>query len=189
MMNQTKFIILFGESGAGKDTLQRQILNNIPNTKKIISYTTRPRRGSQVNNLDYYFVNDEYFEGLIKNNELIEYNKFNNWYYGISFKEFDVNKINIGILTPAGINTILNKDLPHFKIYPIRILASDKTRLERCLSREKNPDYKEIERRFLSDQQDFKYINFDYIPFVNDETNTKFTIVKIVEKLLKGKID
>jgi guanylate kinase len=45
--------------------------------------------------------------------------------------------------------------MPEVEVYPIFIEASDKTRLLRQLNREKDPDVKEIVRRFHADEEDF----------------------------------
>ena len=42
-MNKIIVVALFGQSAAGKDTIQNWIVSNIPNTNKIISCTTRPK--------------------------------------------------------------------------------------------------------------------------------------------------
>ena len=44
-MSKIKVVALFGKSGAGKDTIQRYLIDTYPNdTKSIVSCTTRPKR-------------------------------------------------------------------------------------------------------------------------------------------------
>ena len=74
-------IILSSPSGAGKTTLV-SLLSNEENFEISISHTTRKPRSTEVPNKDYYFVKDEEFTRLIKNEEFLEYAKVFNNYYG-----------------------------------------------------------------------------------------------------------
>ena len=56
-------ILLVGETGSGKDT----IANKLP-YKKVISYTTRPIRDTDVNGINHWFVSDEEMDKLEKEN-------------------------------------------------------------------------------------------------------------------------
>ncbi len=47
----------------------------------ITTVTTRPRRASEKEHIDYRFVSPGKFQGMIKNNELLEWaNVYGNWY-------------------------------------------------------------------------------------------------------------
>ena len=71
-------IILSSPSGAGKLHLVN-LLSKKDNFVISISHTTRNPRPGEINNKDYYFVNDNEFKRLIKNEEFLEYAKvFNN---------------------------------------------------------------------------------------------------------------
>ena len=73
-------VILSSPSGAGKTTLVN-LLSKQDNFKISISHTTRKPRPNEIPNEDYYFVNDDEFKRLIKNQESLEYAKvFNNLY-------------------------------------------------------------------------------------------------------------
>ena len=62
-------IILSSPSGAGKTTLVKN-LSKIDNYEISISHTTREPRQNENQNEDYYFVNENEFKRLIKNEEL-----------------------------------------------------------------------------------------------------------------------
>ena len=73
-------IILSSPSGAGKTTLVR-MLSELNNFEISISHTTRQPRPSEKSNKDYFFVDENEFKRLIKNEEFLEYAKvFNNLY-------------------------------------------------------------------------------------------------------------
>ena len=74
-------VILSSPSGAGKTTLVNLLSKN-KNFKISISHTTRKPRLNEVQDQDYYFVDNEKFEKLIKNEEFLEYAKVFNHLYG-----------------------------------------------------------------------------------------------------------
>ena len=67
-------IILSSPSGAGKTTLVK-LLSKLENFEISISHTTRQPRQNEANEKDYYFVNEENFKRLIRNQEFLEYAK------------------------------------------------------------------------------------------------------------------
>ncbi len=59
-------------SGAGKTTLTRRLLHEMPTIDFSISYTTRARRAGELDGVDYHFVDPEHFERMVANHELAE---------------------------------------------------------------------------------------------------------------------
>ena len=64
MMNDQKgkLYIISAASGAGKTTIVKELLARIPNLRVSVSHTTRKSRSSEVNGIDYFFVDTEAFE-------------------------------------------------------------------------------------------------------------------------------
>ena len=58
--------------------------------------TTRKKRNGEVEGEDYFFTTKDTFEDYIKNNNFLEYAKYNNNYNG-TLKDFVFDKINSGI--------------------------------------------------------------------------------------------
>ena len=78
--NDGIMIILSSPSGAGKTTLV-SLLSKLDNFEVSISHTTRQPRANEIQNKNYYFVDEAEFKRLIKNKEFLEYAKvFNNFY-------------------------------------------------------------------------------------------------------------
>ena len=63
-------VILSSPSGAGKTTLVK-LLSQKKNFNISISHTTRKPRVNEIENQDYYFINDDKFQKLIKNEEFL----------------------------------------------------------------------------------------------------------------------
>ena len=67
-------VILSSPSGAGKTTLVKLLSKN-KNFHISISHTTRKPRNNEIADKDYYFIDHDKFESLIKNEEFLEYAK------------------------------------------------------------------------------------------------------------------
>ena len=67
-MNNSKglLIILSGPSGAGKDTVLKELLAHNDKVRVSISATTRQPRQGEENGRDYHFISREQFETLIQ---------------------------------------------------------------------------------------------------------------------------
>ena len=74
--------VISGFSGAGKGTLMKRLLNEYDNYSLSISATTRDPRPGERDGVDYFFVTKERFQEMIQNDELLEYAKYVDNYYG-----------------------------------------------------------------------------------------------------------
>lgn len=162
-----KILALFGKSSAGKDTVQKWITQNIPNTIGIVSCTTRPKRDYEINGKDYYFLDDAEFAFKEEQGLMLETTSFRDWHYGTSIESISPFYINIGVFNIQGIQSLLADS--RLIVLPVLIDAPPRLRLERSFKREKEPDYSEICRRFLADEEDFKNIPFKYVYFDNSD--------------------
>lgn len=74
--------VLSGFSGSGKGTVTRMLLEQYENYALSISATTRAPRAGEENGREYFFKTVEEFEKMIAKDDLIEYAKYVNNYYG-----------------------------------------------------------------------------------------------------------
>ena len=74
--------VVSGFSGAGKGTLMKRLMEENDNYALSISATTRSPRPGEENGREYFFKSIEEFEKMIACDELIEYAKYVNNYYG-----------------------------------------------------------------------------------------------------------
>ena len=73
--------VLSSPSGAGKTTLTRMLIDEIPDLRMSVSVTTRPMRPGEVEGRDYYFVDQQRFDEMAANDELLEWARvFDNCY-------------------------------------------------------------------------------------------------------------
>lgn len=185
-MSKYKLIVIIGEAGAGKDTLLKKVVygagaapTSIFHT--LVSCTTRPRRSNEVENIDYHFITQEEFTKHFLNGDFLEATEFNYWFYGTLKSELKPNKINIAVLNPAGVESILLHDDIKMKVF--YVTAPGKIRLIRQLQREEDPDIPEIYRRYLADDEDFNDLSFEYYPLTNCDEADLYYNTKIISAL------
>ena len=89
-------IVVSGFSGAGKGTIMKRLLNEHKEQYALsVSATTRNPRPGEEHGREYFFVSTQQFENMIKQDELIEYAKYVNNYYGTP-KEYVENQLSNG---------------------------------------------------------------------------------------------
>ena len=166
-------VVLMGEAGAGKDSMMQAVLEklaekgHISDVHEIVSCTSRPMREGEAHGLNYYYYHPNDFEMKIMNDEMLEFTRFNNWWYGTSYDSVRGDGVvNIGVFNPSGVRQLLDRPDCNVTVYWIK--TTDKNRFLRQLNRENAPDVKEIVRRFNADYEDFSDIDFDYIEIPND---------------------
>ena len=89
MMKRNKIgqlIVISGPSGVGKSTVIAEVMHRRENLFFSVSYTTRRPRAGEQGGVSYYFVDNEEFQRMIRENELLEYTSYQGNYYGTSLK-------------------------------------------------------------------------------------------------------
>jgi guanylate kinase len=66
-------LVVTGTSGAGKGTLERILLERMPELELAVSATTRDQRPGEENGREYWFITPEKFEQLVEEDELLEH--------------------------------------------------------------------------------------------------------------------
>ena len=181
-------IILSSPSGAGKTTLVN-LLSKKNNYVISISHTTRSPRQGEINNKDYYFVNDDEFQRLIKNEEFLEYAKVFNNYYGTTRTPV-IDNLNKGKnvlfdIDWQGADQIKNKKLD-FKLISFFILPPSKEVLFQRLSNRDMRDKLIADERMKQFERDvLHWINYDYV-IINDEIEKCYNKI---DNLIKAELN
>ena len=68
--------VVTGQSGAGKGTLIKRLLERFPQLKLAVSATTRAIRPGEVDGVHYYFISDEEFDRRLAAGEFLEHHVF-----------------------------------------------------------------------------------------------------------------
>lgn len=75
-------LVLSSPSGVGKTTVAKNVLNLEAELSHSISVTTRPKRDSEEEGKDYYFVDEASFTQMVKDNRFLEYAHVYGYHYG-----------------------------------------------------------------------------------------------------------
>jgi len=178
--NYGVMIILSSPSGAGKTTLVK-LLSKIKNFEISISHTTRSPRPNEKPNEDYYFVSEEKFKRLIKNEEFLEFAKVFDNYYGTSrspvINKLDKGKNILFDIDWQGADQIKNKKLD-YKLITFFILPPSKEVLFQRLSNRDMKDKLIAEERMKQFSRDvLHWINYDYV-VINENLERCYTKIK-----------
>jgi guanylate kinase len=66
-------VVVTGTSGAGKGTLERRLLDRMPELELAVSATTREQRPGEQDGREYWFITEQKFERLVEDDEFLEY--------------------------------------------------------------------------------------------------------------------
>ena len=104
-MKQTGILaVISGFSGAGKGTIVNRLLERYDGYALSVSATTRVARDGEEEGVHYFYKSHDEFERMIENDELVEYARYLDNYYGTP-KQFVREKI------AAGMDVILEIDV------------------------------------------------------------------------------
>ena len=81
-MSKGTVLIVSGPSGSGKDTILKKVFEVVPDIKFSISSITRAMRVGEVEGDKYNFISVDTFLDMLQNDELLEFNKYLDNYYG-----------------------------------------------------------------------------------------------------------
>ena len=175
-----KIFCLMGKSNSGKDTIFKELMKDKGlELKAIVSYTTRPKRTNETNRVEYFFINEKELNKFEKEDKVIEKRVYHtvhgDWYYcTINDEQIDLESNNYLLITTLESYKSLKDYFGEDKVYPLYIHVEDGIRLQRALDREKNqenPNFDELCRRFLVDNNDFSKENLSALEINEFYTN------------------
>jgi len=187
--NDGIMIVLSSPSGAGKTTLVK-LLSNQDNFEVSISHTTRKPRPNEVDKKDYFFVSEERFKSLIKNEEFLEYAKVFDNFYGTTRTPV-IDKLNKGKnvlfdIDWQGADQIKNKKLD-YKLITFFILPPSKKVLFERLSNRDMKDKLIAEERMKQFSRDvLHWINYDYVVINENLEDCYLKIYNLIQAEMKN---
>lgn len=95
--------VISAPSGAGKTSLCRQIIDIFPKMRHSVSFTTRPRREGETQGVDYHFVTQETFDGMVSEGAFAEWARVHGNCYGTSLATLEAAR-------EAGVDLLLDID-------------------------------------------------------------------------------
>ena len=165
-------VILSAPSGCGKDTVFQELRKVRDDVVESVSATTRAPRDGEEEGINYYFKSESDFQLMVVNDELLEYAKYNNCYYGTPIagveKAINEGKVCFLIIDVQGAQRIMSQRPDTVSIFllppSLEILRS---RLEnRCTN-----DEDDINRRMAIAEKEIHMASSYKYRVVNDDLN------------------
>lgn len=185
-MNDSKLIIFSAPSGAGKSSLIKKLIELSESTIELsVSVTTREPRDGEVHGVDYFFISEQEFLKLEKQDAFLESANVHSFHYA-TLKSFVDEKTN------SGISVILDIDVQGFKQVKqtsqdnvsIFILPPSLEELEQRLFNRGSESAESIKKRLENALIELRSAEiFDYV-VVNDEFDKT---IKILSSILFDK--
>jgi len=179
--------VISAPSGAGKSSLIQKIINNFENIELSISATTRSPREGEVDGKHYFFVTENEFNSMKKDDAFIEYALVHNYQYGTLRKYID-EKLSKGIniicdIDVQGFQLIQRDGIDHTSIFiiPPSIEELQKRLLKRGLDSENV-----IGTRLKNAKEELKYAEEFNFRVLNDNFDQAYK--EIVNIIINGKL-
>ncbi|MGI5982650.1 MAG: guanylate kinase [Sakamotonia sp.] len=159
-----RIFYIMGKSATGKDTVFKELLKRKPELTTVVPYTTRPIREGETDGVEYFFTSPEKLEELKNSGKIVELRTYETvlgpWsYFTMDDGQFDIHGegdcLMIGTLESY---EKMRRYYGNGALVPVYIEVPDGIRLLRAVRREekqKAPNYREVCRRYLADEDDF----------------------------------
>ena len=185
--NDGIMVILASPSGAGKTTLVK-LLSESRDFYTSISHTTRKPRNNEEEGKDYYFVNNDQFQNLIKKKEFLEYANVFSHLYGTTktpvIKNLENSKNVVFDIDWQGTEQIKKKNL-EYKLLTFFVLPPSKKALFNRLSNRDMKDKLIVDERMKEFDKDvLHWKNYDHV-VINDDLQRCFNeICELIDSFI-----
>ena len=173
--------IVAAPSGGGKTSLVKKLVQSLPGIEVSISHTTRDMRPTEVNGVDYFFVNDIEFQRMVHNHAFVEHAHVFHHCYGTSAAQINER-------LHAGIDVVLDIDWQGAQ--QIKRAFSDAVSVfiippslevlnQRLMDRQRDDRDVIADRMQQAREELSHYAEFDYL-IVNDDFNQAATELQAI---------
>ena len=140
-----KIYYMMGKSSSGKDTLFREILEEMPQLKTVTLYTTRPMREGEQDGVEYFFVAQDTLQSYEKQGKVIEQRAYETvhgiWRYAtVDDGQADLKHEDYLMIGTLESYEKMRSYYGEERIVPIYIEVEDGERLMRALKRERQQE-------------------------------------------------
>jgi len=157
-------VVISGPSGVGKDTVVNRMQERGLPFHFVVTATTRARRSTEVEGVDYVFLSQEEFKGMIEAGEFIEHALVYGEHKGIPRQQ-------VQQALTSGMDVVLRVDVQGAKtirgLYPeallIYLATPSEDELVKRLKRRRTESPEKLQLRLEAAREEFGYLHlFDY---------------------------
>ena len=176
-------VVISGPSGCGKDTIVKAILKKDDRFALSVSATTRAKRPTETEGVDYIFLSTQEFINKISKGEFLEHTMYCNNYYGTLKSQIEekvaAGKVVILVIEVEGAANVK-------KVYPdaltIFVAPPSLEELERRLRERNTEDDGTIKQRLFKANEELGFkSSYDYIVENNYVDQCAQSVIDIFE--------
>ena len=146
-----RLVVIVGESGGGKSTLQRALCDEF-GWERVVSCTTRqPRRGEK-DGISYKFLSREEFDDLERRKKFFEVTEYDGEKYGTLRQDLFSDNVRVMVRTPSGAKAL--KEVYGNGVFIVYLQVDAKTRIGALRLRGEKEEV--IQKRVAEDRVVFK---------------------------------
>jgi len=161
--------IVSGPSGCGKTTLVHYAREKIKNLHFSVSHTTREKRPSEKDGVDYYFISEEEFRSMIGSDKMAEWAIVHGNIYGTSRREIEKKSSQGDLILDIDIQGASQLKDKFRKAVFIFVLPPSYEELKKRLEKRGDVSSESIRQRLETSRKEIRfYSDFDYI-VINDK--------------------
>ena len=174
--------VISSPSGAGKTTLCRRLISEVPGVELSVSATTRSPRPGETDDVDYHFKSVAQFEDMIDRDEFLEWAKVFKNFYGTPRSEVEARLV-------AGMDVVFDVDWQGARalktirpgdVCSVFILPPGLAQLKSRLEGRPGADANSVQSRLDGAGQDIlRWGEYDFA-IVNDNLDAAFADLKAI---------
>mgnify|MGYP003297628845 CR=1 FL=1 len=175
-------IVLSGASASGKTEVAK-VLASKYGIIKVITTTTRPIRINETDGVDYFFVTNERFLEMIKEEKFVEYTEYNGNFYGSTKDQIQNNKCIV--IDPLGLKAY--SKIKDRNVVTFFLESEEDTRYQRMLQR--GDSVENASRRIINDRTAFAKSNICKVDYnIDSEHYNVEDVADMIYRLYKDHI-
>ena len=193
VMRTGTLFVISAPSGAGKSTLCSELLRRFKDIKLSVSYTTRPPRKGEINDVHYTFISRKKFKNMIAGGKFAEWAMVHGNLYGTSVDRLKkLSKEGFDILLDIDVQGAKQVKNSYKNAVYIFILPPSMEILKRRLMKRKSEPKEAVALRLERAKDEIlSYKEYDYV-IINDKLDNayrEFESIILSSRLRTGKID
>lgn len=185
--NFPKIFLISGPSGVGKDTIIAELRKIYFDFHFVVTAVTRKKRSDEKEGVNHFFISPNKFKSMIENNQLIEWSKVYDNFYGVPKSQIETpisQGKSVFIRVDVQGAEKIKKIMPEIVLIFIKPENLEYIRSHLDIRGENSED--EIKKRIEAAKKEILLAkNFDYV-ITNQEGNIKYVIDAVKDIIKKN---